>query len=153
MCSVRCLQKFKSTANVCRILLIRLGIPLQLFTSLAMDLISPLPATKSGHTWIVTWVDRTSKMIVAAAAKEGQISSEALALMTFREIFCRVRLPLHQTINNDVKFVSALWQSLWDLCGTKLRFTSIYNPQSDPANVPIDSGGFTCSRSQSGSIR
>jgi len=47
-----------------------------------MDLIGPLPATKSGHTWIVTWVDRTSKMIVAAAAKEGQMSSEALALMT-----------------------------------------------------------------------
>jgi hypothetical protein len=98
-----------------------------------MDLIGPLPATKSGHTWIVTWVDRTSKMIVAAAAKEGQMSSEALALMTFRKICCRFGLPLHLTIDNDVKFVSALWQSLWNLCGTKLRFTSSYNPQSDPA--------------------
>ena len=98
-----------------------------------MNLIGPLPATKSGHTWIVTWVDRTSKMIVAAAAKEGQMSSEALALMTFREICCRFGLPLHLTIDNDAKFVSALWQSLWNLCGTKLRFTSSYNPQSDPA--------------------
>ena len=51
-----------------------------------MDLIGPLPATKSGHTWIVTWVDRTSKIIVAAAAKEGQMSSEVLSLMPFREI-------------------------------------------------------------------
>jgi len=70
---------------------------------------------------------------VAAAAKEGQMSSEALALMTFREICCRFGLPLHLAIDNDVKFVSALCQSLWNLCGTKLRFTSSYNPQSDPA--------------------
>jgi len=32
-------------------------------------------ALETIHTWIVSWVDRTSKMIVAAAAKEGQISS------------------------------------------------------------------------------
>jgi len=61
------------------------------------------------------------------------MSSEALALMTFREICCRFGLPLDRTIDNDVKFVSALWQSLWNLCGTKLRFTSSYNPQSNPA--------------------
>ena len=36
-------------------------------------------------------------------------------------------------MNNDVKFVSLFWKSLWHLCGTKLRFTSSYNPQSDPA--------------------
>ena len=46
------------------------SISLQPFTSWAMDLIGPLPATKSGRPWIVTWVDRSSKMIVAAAAKE-----------------------------------------------------------------------------------
>jgi len=73
-----------------------------------MDLRGPLPATKSGHTWIVTWVDRTSKTIVAAAAKEGQMSFEALALMTFRDICCRFRLPLHLIIDNDAKFVTTL---------------------------------------------
>jgi len=122
------------------------SIPLQPFTSWAMDLIGPLPATKSGHTWIVTWVDHTSKMIVAATAKERQIASSALALMTFQEVCCRFGLPLHQTIDkrresskrnyyiisprviikaiiiHDVKFVSSLWQSLWNLYGrgTKL---------------------------------
>ena len=33
----------------------------------------------------------------------------------------------------SVKFVSALWQSLWNLCGTELRVTSSYNPRSDQA--------------------
>jgi len=83
-------------------------LPSQTFTIWAMDLIGPLPATQSRHTWIVTWVDCTSKMIVGASAKEGQMSSEALALVTFREI----GLPLHLTFNNDIKFVSTVWQSL-----------------------------------------
>ena len=68
-----------------------------------------------------------------SSSQKGQMSSEALALMTFREICCRFGLPLHLTIDNDVKFVSVLWQSLWNLCGTKLRSTPSYNPQSDPA--------------------
>ena len=48
------------------------SIPLQPFTSWAMDLFGSLPATKSGHTWIVTWVDRTSKMIVEQQPKRGK---------------------------------------------------------------------------------
>ena len=36
-------------------------------------------------------------------------------------------------MDNDVRFVSSLWKALWHLCGTKLHFTSSYNPQSDPA--------------------
>jgi len=85
------------------------AIPLQPFTSWAMDLVGPLPPTKKGHTWIVTWVDRTSKMIVAAAAADGQMTSEKLALMTFKEICCRFGLPLNLTMDNDLKFVSSFW--------------------------------------------
>ena len=111
-----------------------LAIPLQPFTSWAIDLVGPLPPTKKGHTWKVTWVDRTSKMIVAAAAADGQTTSEQLALLTFKEICCRFGLPLNLTMDNNVKFVSSLWQSLWQLCGTELRCTSSYNPQSDPVD-------------------
>jgi len=39
----------------------------------------------------------------------------------------------HWSHNNDVRFASSLWKELWRLVGTKLRFTSSYNPQSDPA--------------------
>jgi hypothetical protein len=35
--------------------------------------------------------------------------------------------------DNDVRFRSGLWKHLWELVGTKLCFTSSYNPQSDPA--------------------
>jgi len=88
------------------------AIPLQPFTIWAMDLVRPLPPTKKGRTWIVTWVNRTSKMIVAATAADGQMTSEKLVLLTFKEICCRFGLPLNLTMDNDVKFVSSLWQSL-----------------------------------------
>jgi len=109
------------------------AIPLQPCTSWAMDLIGPLPASTKGNTWILTWVDRTSKTIVAVAAADTDMSSKAIALLTFREICCCFGLPLNLTMDNDVNFVSSLWKSLWHLCGTKVRFTFSYNSQSDPA--------------------
>jgi len=108
------------------------AVPLQPFTSWAVDLIGPLPPTKKGDKWIVTWVDCTSKMIVAAAAANRHMTSEKLAMLT-KKPCCQFGLPLNLTMDNDVKSVSSLWQSLWHLCGTKLRFTSSYNPQSDLA--------------------
>ena len=38
--------------------------PVQPFTSWAMDMIGPLPTTELGNNWIVTWVNRTTKTIV-----------------------------------------------------------------------------------------
>jgi len=107
------------------------AILLQPFTSWAMDLIGPLPASKKGNTWIVTKVEFSSFTIVAAAAAETDMSSEAIVFLTFCKICCRFGLPLNLTMDNDVKSVSLLWESLWHLCGTKLHFTSNYKPQSD----------------------
>jgi len=61
-------------------------VPLQPFSTWAMDLIGPLPPTKKGHKWIVTWVDCTSKMIVAAAAAKEHMTSEKLALLTRKSV-------------------------------------------------------------------
>jgi len=98
-----------------------------------MDLIGPMPRSKDGNKWIVTWEDSTSKAIVAAAAAHKHTSAEDLAKLTFKEICCRFGLPQNLTMDNYVRFVSSLWKSLWHICGTKLRFTSSYHPQADPA--------------------
>ena len=110
------------------------SVPSLLFSSWAMDLVGPLPASRAGNDMFVTWVDRTSKLIVAKAFKEKDGSSaEDLAKMTFEAICCRFGLPVSITHDNDRRFVSSLWKHLWRLVGTKLKFTSSYNPQSDPA--------------------
>jgi len=98
-----------------------------------MDMIGPLPITKLGNKWIVTWVDQSTKTIVAAA-DAGFTFKETLARLTFRETCCRFGLPLNLTMDNDVRFNNRLWKSLLKMCGSKLQFTLSYHPQADPAN-------------------
>jgi hypothetical protein len=54
------------------------SVPLQPFTHWSMDLIGPLPKSRSGNDLIVTWVDRTSKLIVARTIRQGNSSAKAL---------------------------------------------------------------------------
>ena len=68
-----------------------------------------------------------------AAAAAAPTSKETLARFTFREICCRFGLPLNLTMDTDVRFNNGLWTSLWKMCGSKLKFTSSYHPQADPA--------------------
>ena len=107
-------------------------VPLQPFSHWAMDLIGPLPKSRSGNDWIVTWVDRTSKTIVARACKTGASSGADLAALTFEAICCQYGLPARLTHDNDVRF-KKFWKELWRLVGTSLSPTSAWNPQADPA--------------------
>jgi hypothetical protein len=108
------------------------SVPLQPFTHWSMDLIGPLPKSRSGIDLIVTWVDRTSKLIVAKALRQGNSSAKVLAELTFEAICFRFGLPARLTHDNDVRFRS-LWKELWRLLNTKILCTSAYNPQADPA--------------------
>ena len=70
---------------------------------------------------------------MVALAHSDRTSAEDIAALTFKEIGCRFGLPLTLTKDNDVRFVGAVWRALWKLCGTKLKFSSSFNPQSDQA--------------------
>ena len=88
------------------------SIPSQPFTHWSMDLIGPLPKSKAGNDWIVTWVDRTSKTIVARACKTGRSSGADLADLTFEAICCQYGIPARLTHDNDVRF-KRFWSELW----------------------------------------
>jgi hypothetical protein len=107
------------------------AVPVTPFSHWAMDLIS-MPMSRGGYDLIATWVDRTSKTIVARALKESASTSQDLARLTFEAVCCRFGIPERLTHDNDVRF-KTMWQELWRLIGTKLVFTSSYNPHSDPA--------------------
>ena len=107
------------------------AVPVTPFSHWAMDLIS-MPMSRGGNDLIATWVDRTSKTIVARALKESASTSQDLARLTFESVCCRFGIPERLTHDNDVRF-KTMWQELWRVIGTKLVFTSSYNPHSDPA--------------------
>ena len=108
------------------------AVPVEPFSNWVIDLIGPVPLSKAGNDLILTWVDKTSKMIAASPLSSKASSSKDLAALTWRHICCRFGLPLVLTHDNDVRFGS-LWKELWQLVGTKNRFTTAYNPQADPA--------------------
>ena len=107
------------------------AVPEEPFTHWAMDFIGPLPKSRRGHDWIVTWVDRTSKMIVAAPAKTGAMSGQDVADMTFTHICCRFGVPAYLTHDNDVRF-KHVWRDVWRRIGVKIKSTAAYNPQANP---------------------
>jgi IS30 family transposase len=92
-------------------------IPLYPFRHWSMDLIS-MPVSKQGNDLIVTWVDRTSKTIVARALKESDSSSSTLAKLTFEAVCCRFGVPHRMTHDNDVRF-KTLWVEIMRDIGTK----------------------------------
>jgi hypothetical protein len=98
----------------------------------ANDLIGPLPKSCSCNNLIITWVDNTSKLIVAKALCQGNSSAKVLAELTFEVICCRFGLPARLTHDNDIRF-RLLWKDLWLLLNTKISCTSAYNLQADPA--------------------
>jgi IS30 family transposase len=98
------------------------SVPMQPFSHWSMDLIWPLPKSRSGNDLIVTWVDRTSKLIVARALRQGNSSAKVLADLTFEAACCRFGLPARLTHDNDVRFRS-LWKELWRLMNTKITCT------------------------------
>jgi hypothetical protein len=118
------------------------SVPLQPFTHWSMHLIGPMPKSRSGNDLIVTWVYRTSKLIVAKAIRQGNSSAKALAELTFEAICCRFGLPASLTHDNDVRFRS-LWKELWRLLNTnrsRVHLRTIH--RRIPQNRPISK----CSR-------
>ena len=107
------------------------AVPEQPFTHWALDFIGPLPKSKRGHEWIITWVDRTSKMIVAAPMKTGSMTGADVADCTFTHICCRFGVPEKLTHDNDVRF-KTIWRDIWRRVGVKIQCTAAYNPQANP---------------------
>jgi hypothetical protein len=105
-------------------------VPVEPFSNWAMDLIGPVRWSKAGNDSILTWVDKTSKMIAASPLSSKTSSSRDLVVLTWWHICWCFGLPLVLTHDNDVRFGS-LWKELWQLVGTKNRFTTAYNPQTD----------------------
>jgi hypothetical protein len=94
------------------------AVPVEPFSNWAMDLIGPVSLSQVGNDLILTWVDKTSKMIAASPLSSKASSSRDLAALTWRHICCRFGLPLVLTHDNDVRFGS-LWKELCQLVGTK----------------------------------
>ena len=95
-----------------------------------MDYMSSLPTTKHGNDCIFVVVDRFSKMTILTACKKT-ITTEATAKLFFERVWIHFGLPQTIVFDQDIRFLSTFWSSLWSLLDTKItKYTSLH-PQID----------------------
>ncbi len=133
-------REYVSTCDACAVskpdnqrpagLLQPLPIPSQPWEVVSMDFIVKLPVTPRGHDSVMTVVDLLTKQTHFIPTREA-INAKEVADLFFDNVFRHHGLPKAIVSDRDRKFVSHFWRNLFKACGTELRFSTAYHPQSD----------------------
>ncbi|KAE8996085.1 hypothetical protein PR002_g19431 [Phytophthora rubi] len=103
-----------------------LPVPADCWRPMSMDFIFKLPADARGHTGILVFVCRLSKMMWLAAVRKS-----AAAQLFVDNGFHNHSLPEAFVSDRDPRFVSNFWQHLFRLLGTRLDMSTADHPQTD----------------------
>jgi len=123
-------QRAKPSQQTKMGLLQPLPIPERAWQQVTMDLITALPTTARGHSAIVVFVCKLTKMVHYMACKTT-ITSKELATAFMHEVVRLHGLPESIVSDRDPRFTASFWRSLWQLFGTKLAMSTAYHPQTD----------------------
>ena len=107
-----------------------LPIPERKWEQVTIDLITQLPKSKAGHDAILTCVDKLTKMIHLVPTVTTATSPD-VARLFFDNVVRLHGLPSSIVSDRDPRFTSQFWQTIMKLCGTNLRMSTAYHPQSD----------------------
>ena len=107
-----------------------LPIPQWKWEDIAMDFISGLPRTQSGHDSIWVIIDRLTKVAQFLPIKKTY-TMEKLAKLYVKDIVKLHGAPVTIVFDRDPKFTSRFWPSLQNAMGTKLKFSTAFHPQTD----------------------
>ncbi|KAE8985042.1 hypothetical protein PR002_g22756 [Phytophthora rubi] len=102
-----------------------------------MDFIFELPADARGHTGILVFVCRLSKMVRLAAVRKS-VTAPQTAQLFVDNVFRHHGLPEAFVSDRDPRFVSHFWQHLFRLLGTRLDMSTADHPQTDGQTERVD---------------
>ncbi|KAD6796321.1 hypothetical protein E3N88_07217 [Mikania micrantha] len=105
-------------------------IPLWKWEQIAMDFITKLPCTSSGHETIWVIIDRLTNSAHLLSMRET-FTTDKLAKLYINKIVVRHGVPLSIISDRDSRFTSRFWQSLQKSLGTHLNLSTAYHPQTD----------------------
>ncbi|GJR39537.1 reverse transcriptase domain-containing protein [Tanacetum coccineum] len=105
-------------------------IPEWKWDNIAMDFITKLPRSSSGHDAIWVIVDRLTKWAHFLAIREDY-SMEKLARLYIDEIVARYGVPTLIISDRDGRFTSRFWQTKQKALGTRLDMSTASHPQTD----------------------
>ncbi|GKA65639.1 putative reverse transcriptase domain-containing protein [Tanacetum coccineum] len=93
---------------------------------IAMDFVTKLPRTSSGHDTIWVIVDRLTKSAHFLPMREDY-KMERLARLYLNEIVARHGVPISIISDRDSRFTSRFWQSMQEALGTRLDRVRLIN--------------------------
>ncbi|GKC24232.1 putative reverse transcriptase domain-containing protein [Tanacetum coccineum] len=97
---------------------------------IAMDFVTKLPRTSSGHDTIWVIVDRLTKSAHFLPMREDY-KMDRLARLYLNEIVARHGVPISIIFDRDSHFTSRFWQTMQEALGTRLDMSTAYHPQND----------------------
>nr|GEW75003.1 putative reverse transcriptase domain-containing protein [Tanacetum cinerariifolium] len=105
-------------------------IPVWKWDGIAMDFVTKLHRTSSGHDTIWVTVDRLTKSAHNLPMREDY-KMDRLARLYLNEIVARHGVPTSVISNRDSRFTSRFWQSMQKALGTRFDMSTAYHPQTD----------------------
>ncbi|GKB74204.1 reverse transcriptase domain-containing protein, partial [Tanacetum coccineum] len=105
-------------------------IPEWKWEGIAMDFVTKLLRTSSGHDKIWVIVDRLTKSAYFLPMSEDY-KMERLARLYLNEIVARHGVPISIISDRNSRFTSRFWQSIQEALGTQLDMSTDYHPQTD----------------------
>jgi transposase InsO family protein len=104
-------------------------VPSRRFSHLHVDLVGPLPTARSGHTHLLTVIDRTTRWVEAIPLSDTSTAGIAEALFTGWV----ARFGVPSTISSDrgPQFTSSVWTAMCKLLGIQHQMTTAYHPQAN----------------------
>ncbi|GKC27265.1 putative reverse transcriptase domain-containing protein [Tanacetum coccineum] len=97
---------------------------------IAMDFVTKLPKTSSGHDTIWLIVDRLTKSAHFLPIREDY-KMDRLARLYLNEIVFRHSVPILIIFDRDSRFTLRFWQSMQEALETWLDMSTAYHPQTD----------------------
>nr|GEW31683.1 hypothetical protein [Tanacetum cinerariifolium] len=100
------------------------------YEGIAMDFVTKLPRTSSGHDTIWVIVDRLTKYAHFLPMRKDY-KMDRLARLYFNGIIARHGVSILIILDRDSRFTLRFWQSLQEALGTRLDMSMAYHPQTD----------------------
>ncbi|GJR70054.1 putative reverse transcriptase domain-containing protein [Tanacetum coccineum] len=105
-------------------------IPIWKWEGIAMDFVTKLPRTSSGHDTIWVIMDRLTKS-AHFLPMHKDYKMERLSRLYLNETVARHGVPISIISDHDSRFTSRFWQSMQEALETRLNMSKAYHPQTD----------------------